>query len=228
MGQTYSKPILLHNDITWYNVQTFDDIKFMMHLYLNGYIQETPWYAGQLDSETYLIINSLMRINKRNYLTIDSQPGTCLYNKPILNTTLRYNEEQRGYISGYICKNIITCFTKLLLLSKKVAIIKYNKKLKKNIVEFPHIKIPPDFWDYDNYQSYRISLTRDKIVTDNKWRYYTGLCVGINDNDEPYTTDILMINNILEKYCEYITVIMIERGNTNLSYIVESALDKCK
>ena len=85
----------------WKNAKTFIEAQELMIKFLKGKIKETPWHIGEVDEETVDIIQKLIEINRKGFMTVEGQPGTCL-EKTDINTGEKYDEIQRAYIVGFI------------------------------------------------------------------------------------------------------------------------------
>lgn len=96
-----------------WDVDTFDELQDLMLDFLNGDLETTPWHLGPVDDETNLIIYKLKTINDLGFVTTDSQPGIC---QEITSPEgKKWNERQRGYITGFMEKGKFKKFVKKIM-----------------------------------------------------------------------------------------------------------------
>ena len=74
----------------WSEVRTFEELCEVNIRFLRGELPESPCHFGPPDPETSEIREALIELNRRGFLTTDSQPG-------ILSSP---HERQRAYVTG--------------------------------------------------------------------------------------------------------------------------------
>jgi hypothetical protein len=131
--------------------KSFDDIKKLNILFLKKKISSTP-YSVSIDEETYPMLKTLIKINKKGILTFDSQPNinNCLY-------------KQKSDIWFVADKKEIKHIYNFILPYKKYGIFapsfpKYSK------VNFTN---PTAIIKKDNKWIYQYDYSKDIIITTN-------------------------------------------------------------
>ena len=106
---------ILHNPCKemWETAKDFKDLQNAMVEYLEGRCPNNPWMVDKIDDETIPILNSLVKINRYGFVTIQGQPG--------VNTTQESGSMvcQRAYMDGFILKKNSSRFINDLLKTKK-------------------------------------------------------------------------------------------------------------
>jgi len=96
-------------DSIWKEIKNFIELQRYMIGYLTGEYKRNPWCCAPIDPETIPILSSLVRINSLGFVTVVSQPGV---------TTIWpdcSSEYQRGFMTGFICKQNCEEFMSKLL-----------------------------------------------------------------------------------------------------------------
>ena len=74
----------------WSEVRTFEELCAVNIRFLRGELPESPGHGGPPDPETSEIQDALIELNRRGFLTTESQPGTIF--SP--------HAKQRAYVTG--------------------------------------------------------------------------------------------------------------------------------
>jgi hypothetical protein len=85
------------NTFDWGTINTMDELKEHMILFLEGKHKENPWHGGPVDSETVPLLGNLIMINRLGMVTFEGQPGM----RAKMGNTLSI---QHGYIIGILTK----------------------------------------------------------------------------------------------------------------------------
>jgi transcription termination factor NusB len=102
----------------------FERFKMLMIMFLKGEIYSNPFHLGPVDPETIPLLKNLILINEAGFVTLEGQPGECGFERinkkritskrldkikklsriePFANYGKFVEEEQRAYMSGFIC-----------------------------------------------------------------------------------------------------------------------------
>jgi hypothetical protein len=129
-----------YSSFFWTKCSTFQDILNLQIEFLQGKIFATPYYAEPIYKETSLKSDILVEINKRGFITMDSQNG---------NDENSYDSEQHsdicghGYLTGLMDKNLTNQFIKNFFkqFSDTYYIIKNDNICcsKDIVVDFKHV-----------------------------------------------------------------------------------------
>lgn len=93
----------------WKEIKNFSELQECMVGYLTGKYTSNLWCCAPIDPETIPMLTSLVKINSLGFVTVVSQPGV---------TTIwpnGYAEYQRGFMTGFICKEKCEFFMDELL-----------------------------------------------------------------------------------------------------------------
>lgn len=230
-------------DSIWKEIKNFRELQTCMVEYLRSKYTSNPWCCSGIDTETIPIVSSLVKINSLGFVTVVSQPGV---------TTIWADcsaEYQRGFMTGFICKQKCDMFMDQLLKIPGIIICKtilgsgkppmlygiyesviMNRPLKKEIDG----SISRGTGKY-------INLTKEIIPESDKWlgqisehereslvkqgdkfiRYYTNKWV---DYDCDETDSLIGVNETLLKYLKentyQLTVIRSDYGSADLDSII--------
>jgi len=105
-------------DSIWKEIKNFTELQSCMIGYLTGEYKRNAWCCAPIDPETIPILSSLVKINSLGFITVVSQPGV---------TTIWPDcsaEYQRGFMSGFICKEKCQEFIEKLLKIPRIVICK--------------------------------------------------------------------------------------------------------
>lgn len=198
-------------------LKKFEDYQTYICKYLNGEYENTPWHYGEIDTETINLLYDLKNLNKLGFITINSQPGTYI-------KTDKYMELQRGYIEGFMKKNLFNKLLKNIKSIKNNFVIYYYNFNKKQIDSYPKIFKNNDYYLYDNV----INLTKDKDINNLEWRYYSTLKI---DNIDIICNDNLTLlgnesckKDFIKKSI-YVFIVMIEQNKLGLEKEIYNLLN---
>jgi len=199
----------------WKTAKNFSDLQRCMIKFLNGKYGQSPWSFAKVDSETVPTLANLVKIIRKGFVTISSQPGTITYDNQAMNGEL-YTESQRGYMEGFMLTKNVKPFVERLLATGKVAV--YTESLNYDIQVFG---VTPDMYVPSEDEEHLISLTQE-IIPSIHVNYYTnfrvnlppGFCGTRVGNINP------ALRSYLQRMCCYVTVIMKQQGDTCIDRLV--------
>lgn len=149
-------------------VITFEDFQLLNIAFLKNKIPETI-YHGPLEDETNLLLKDLLRLNKRGFITINSQPG--LKEKDRTYGDKEYFEsEQKEFIEGFCHKDYLQSL--ISVLSRE------NVYFRINNVDDDDENL---FLYYDNFPKCPYNITRYRSHPDHTlmkhepWILYTNI-----------------------------------------------------
>lgn len=116
-------------------------------------------------------------------------------------------ELQKGYIEGFMKKNLFNKLLKNIKSIKNNFVIYYYNFNKKQIDSYPKIFKNNDYYLYDNV----INLTKDKDINNLEWRYYSTL--KIDNIDIICNDNFTLLGN---ESCKYVFIVMIEQNKLDL------------
>ena len=210
----------------WDTVSNFSGLQNAMILYLEGKCTKNLWMLGSIEEETIPIVESLIKINRKGFVTIEGQPGTITQSiiryagdEKIGELGEKYTEIQRGYMDGLILNKKLNKFVKNLVKTDKVIVYTEDLGAKIKI----HGTIEDDMRNPENYNS--ISLTQEKGSI--RTNYYTNF--KIHNLDGVSVLNIAgeknkKLKKFLERNCTYVFIVMKKQGDTSLDKIVLSCL----
>lgn len=194
--------------LLWKKAKTFKEAQKLIIDFLEGECRETPWHFDTIDEETIPLVESLININKKGFITLSGQPGTCL-GKTDIKTGEKYTEEQRGYIEGFIKNEKVKKFIDNLEKTGKVIV--YAERL--DAIYLSEIKI-----EAEN----RIPLTVE--IDETSKTDYTNFNYDIPGREQLNIIPNKKLKNHIRNTCTYMTIITREFCNENLTDIVEKCL----
>ena len=131
---------ILHNPCKemWENAKDFKQLQNAMVEYLEGRCPNNPWMVDKIDDETIPILNSLVKINRYGFVTIQGQPGV---NKTQDSGSMVC---QRAYMDGFMLKKNSTTFINdlvsrggLVVVKTRLDPIQQKNGKYKNILKYP-------------------------------------------------------------------------------------------
>ncbi len=158
-------------EMVFLSVKTYDDLIKANVAFLEGKVEATPYHHGPVDPETAPLLEDLIFLNKKGFLSVNGQPA--LIEKGVVPSQCEDSEEkceqkwylaeQKSYLEGYV---------KL----EEVPIL-INFLLSKPDIFF--VVVGPDGIIGDTFPEGRYILTRDKVSKDEdklnstRWREYS-------------------------------------------------------
>ncbi len=96
----------------WENVDSYVELQELMMLFLDGKLETSPWHGDPVDEETVPLLQNLINIVMRGFVTVESQPGTC-----------DEHELQRAYITGFWPKENMDEFISAMVDTGKLIVV---------------------------------------------------------------------------------------------------------
>ena len=141
-------------DMLYDLVESVDDLIILNIAYLKGILKSNYYQGGPILVETVNLVDNLIKLNKKGFLSVEGQPGENTIKKQIRNREDYYIQiEKKAYIIGYIHKSRSEQIKKLLNNEDYYIRISNPQKHIYNNIKFT-----------GNYYN----LTRDKIANNLK------------------------------------------------------------
>jgi hypothetical protein len=96
-------------------VESINQLKTTNISFLEGKLFCTPTHLGPIDIETRIVLNNLIQINKKGFISTEGQPSTNQENVYTSNDNeIIFQQQQKSYINGFINKTHKNKFLNLL------------------------------------------------------------------------------------------------------------------
>lgn len=215
----------------WEQAKTFEEAQYLMLCFLslkNGPFApkdpsmiQNPWHSGPVETETIPLLDKLREINRRGFVTVEGQPGTCTKLRSIFSNNI-VTEKQRGYMSGMILNNKVKKFVQRLKQTGKVII--YTEKLDGiEMFGFDQKLLRDITTKKGTRKVLNLTMNEEKSEIDYYTNHFVTESSGVNFllDIEPYNS---LTENIKSR-ATFVKVITKEYCDTSLDSIVLSCLD---
>tara|TARA_B100000900_G_C20581010_1_gene717550 strand:+ start:85 stop:939 length:855 start_codon:yes stop_codon:yes gene_type:complete len=136
------------NENYWIDINNFRDLQNAMIRWLNGNAGYNPWYYDEIvTSDITSDIKKLKEINNLGIVTTDSQSGNC-----------DKNIKERGYLTGFIRKDLLSKISKLIDEDVLILVYKYDTK---EYVKYESTKFLNNKKEYIDDDGYVILTTEE-------------------------------------------------------------------
>lgn len=196
-----------------YNQATsVNDLLILNIAFLKGIIEDTPYQGGAIASETLELLDNLILINQKGFLSLEGQPPIKEIIKFVRNREDAYIEtEQRGYLIGYVHKSVSNKIKDLINKENYYLRISTPTQHIYNEIEFDNT--------YYNLTRDKSANTLEKLKS-KSWKYPT----NIDQNRDDYNFhdfEDLELNNELKDNYHKITIVAKEynKGNIELELL---------
>lgn len=153
----------------WKSVDTYEKLQKGIISFLKGKKSTSMFHLGPIFRETIKLTDDLIEINKLGFVSLQGQPGDCVYNQPGEITSF----EQVSFIAGFYPRKKRDALGNMLA---KKGFVATNAEAEE--VYGPH----------EYQENFKIKWNREKLKNKRKWGNWEFTPIDFNGNNYPSET----------------------------------------